>query len=180
MRQAPTDHERLLAVYLEDHRAGAAGGLALARRILEANPDNYLSATMRELVKEIDRDRQALDDVMERLGLSPNRLKIVIAAAGEKFARLKANGRLRRYSPLSRLEEFEMLSAGILSKSSLWRCCELSLAERPEVADVDFAALREGSERQRAKLEVHRARIVDDAFGHPPGGYRHAVVVDKR
>jgi hypothetical protein len=178
MRQTSTGRERLLAVYLEDHRAGAAAGAGMARRMLEANPDNYLTSTMRELTKEIDRDRRLLDDVMERLGLSPNRLKITMGAAGEWIARLKANGRLQRYSPLSRLEEFEMLSAGLMTKASLWRCCELALAERTEVADVDFAGLREGAERQRAKLEAHRARIVDDAFGL--GGYRHAGVVEKR
>ncbi len=176
MRQTSADRERFLGVYLEDHRAGAAGGAALARRMLEANPDNYLTATMRELTEEIERDRVLLDDVMERLGISPSRLKIVMAAAGEKIARLKVNGHLLRYSPLSRLEEFEMLSAGIMSKASLWRCCELAVAGRPEIADVDFVALRRSAEDQRARLEAHRARIVEDAFGSAPGGYGHTGV----
>ena len=180
MRQTSADRERLLGVYLEDHRAGAAGGAALARRMLEANPDNYLTATMRELTEEIERDRRLLHDVMDRLGISPNRLKIVMAAAGEKVARLKANGHLRHYSSLSRLEEFEMLSAGIMSKASLWRCCELAVAGRTEIADVDFGALRQSAERQLAMLESHRARIVEDAFGSAHGGYGHVGVAEQR
>jgi hypothetical protein len=63
------------------------------------------------------------------------------------------------------LEEFEMLAAGIMSKASLWRNCELTLPEHPEVGDIDFGILRQQAERQQAKLESHRERIVADAFG---------------
>ena len=66
MPQTSTDHERLLRLYLDDHRAGAAGGVALARRMLEENPDNYLTATLRELTDEINADREVLDDVIGR------------------------------------------------------------------------------------------------------------------
>ena len=179
MRLTPADRERLLRVYLDDHRAGAAGGVALARRMLEANQDNFLTATMREVSDEIERDRQLLDDVIERLGYSPNRLKIVMGAAGAWIARLKANGYVSRYSPLSRLEEFEMLTAGIMSKASLWRCCELALAGRSEVTDVDFDALRRSAEDQRARLEAYRPRIVEDAFGLASGGYGHTGVAEQ-
>ncbi len=180
MPQTSSDRDRLLRVYLDDHRAGAAGGVALARRMLEKNPDNYLTATMRELTGEIQRDREVLDDVIARLGHSPNRVKMVMGVAGAWMGRLKANGYVHRYSPLSRLEEFEMLSAGIMSKASLWRCCEQSLAGRPEVAGVDFEALCQRAESQRAKLESHRERIVDDAFGTArTGGYRHVGVVEQ-
>jgi hypothetical protein len=180
MRQTSSDRDRLLGIYLDDHRAGAAGGVALARRMLEANPHNCLTSTLRELTDEIDEDRARLDDVIRRLGHTPNRLKIIMSAVGEKFARLKPNGRFGHYSPLSRLEEFEMLSSGIMAKESLWQCCELTLTGRPEVADVDFVALRERAAGQRARLESHRARIVDDAFGLASGGYRDVGVAEQR
>ena len=64
MPQTSTDRDRLLRIYLDDHRAGAAGGVALARRMLEKNPDNYLTSTLRELTDEIDGDRDVLDDVI--------------------------------------------------------------------------------------------------------------------
>ena len=50
-----------------------------------------------------------------------------LAVAGEWLARLKLNGRLRGYSPVSRLEEFEMLTAGIVTKASLWRTLRIVL-----------------------------------------------------
>ncbi len=169
MPQTSTDRERLLRLYLDDHRAGAAGGVALARRMLEENPDNYLTATLRELTDEIQRDREVLDDVIARLGHSPNRVKMVMGAAGAWMARLKANGYIRKYSPLSRLEEFEMLSAGIMSKASLWQNCELSIAGRPELAGVDFErVVPTGGESARAAREpprTHRGRRVRDGGG---------------
>jgi hypothetical protein len=121
-----------------------------------------------------------LDDVIRRLGRTPNRLKILMSVAGERFGRLKANGRFVRYSPLSRLEEFEMLTAGIMAKASLWHCCELSLAGHPKLAGIDFDALRQRAMSQQARLESHRVPIVDDAFGSAPGGYREAGVADQR
>jgi hypothetical protein len=181
MPQTTADRERLLRLYLDDHRAGAAGGVALARRMLKENPDNFLTATMRELTDEIQRDREVLDDIIARLGHSPNRVKMAMGAAGAWMARLKANGYIRKYSPLSRLEEFEMLSAGIMSKASLWQNCELCLAGRPELAGVDFNELVQRAESQRAKLEAHRARIVDDAFGSSmSGGYRRVGAAEQR
>ena len=108
-------------------------------------------------------------------------LNMSSATAGAWMARLKANGYIRRYSPLSRLEEFEMLSAGIMSKASLWQNCELSIAGRPELAGVDFNALRQNAESQHEKLESHRARVVDDAFvTSAAGGYRQMGVAEQR
>ena len=73
--------------------------------------------------------------------------------AGEKVGRLKPNGQIRGYSPLSRFLELETLSVGISGKLALWR----SLQQLPEVAErlpgIDLAELVERAERQRAELE---------------------------
>ncbi len=161
---APGEEERLLRVYLEDHRAGASAGHSLAQRMLQNNEDNYLTETLRTLEREIGEDKQTLEQVASRLGLVMRQWKMILGSVGESVARLKANGRLRQYSPLSRLEEFEMLVAGITTKESLWKTCERALARRPEVADIDFAELARRAERQVAALENHRQRIVEDAF----------------
>ena len=90
---------------------------------------------------------------------------MVLGSVGETVARLKANGRLRQYSPLSRLEEFEMLVSGITTKESLWKNVRASTGDRrPRLKGIDFAELARRADRQDAALESHRQRIVEDAF----------------
>ena len=155
-----------LGIYLRDHRAGAAGGLSLARRFLDENQHNSLTSTLEELTRQIDEDRRTLDDVTSRLGFEPSRLKMGLAVTGEWLGRLKLNGRLRGYAPVSRLEEFEMLMAGIVTKASLWRTLALTLAGDNRTSEFDFEELTRRAEKQVLMLEQHRTDIVHDVF--PP------------
>lgn len=125
-----SDSRDLLAVYLRDHRAGAAAGLALARRSQRSNDGTPLGDLLAVLETEIGEDRLALEDIMRRLDVSPSPVKNALGRAAELAGRLKANGRIVRYSPLSRVLELEGLAAGIATKRNLWR----SLLA---VADVD-------------------------------------------
>jgi hypothetical protein len=90
-------------------------------------------------------DRRALLALIEK----PSLAKAGLAWAAEKVGRLKPNGHLTSYSPLSRLVELEGLKAGIEAKRSLW----LALGEAG-VADV--AALVARADEQLARLEPHR------------------------
>ena len=109
---------------------------------------------------------------MHRLGHEPTRLEMALAVAGEWLGRLKLNGRLRGYSPVSRLEEFEMLSAGILTKASLWRTLRIVLDGEDRAAGTDFDRLVERAESQLLMLEEHREQIAHEVFpadvGPPP------------
>jgi len=88
---------------------------------------------------------------MEELGIGRDRLKASAACAAEKLGRLKPNGQLRGYSPLSRVVELEGLYLGISGKSRLWKALESTAAER--VPELDFAQLGERADRQRAEVE---------------------------
>ena len=61
----------------------------------------------------------AAQDLVERLGeggglgIAVDRFKVTGAWAAEKIGRLKLNGRLREYSPLSRFVELDFLAMGI-------------------------------------------------------------------
>src|ERR1700754_4709211 len=96
---------RLLAIYLNDHLAGSTGGAALARRARDNDPDGSSGTTLAKVCAEIEADRETLLEVMEELGVNRDPIKPVIAWFGEKLGRLKPNGRVRGYSPLSRLVE---------------------------------------------------------------------------
>src|SRR4051794_41215440 len=112
---------RLIAIYLNDHLAGATGGLELARRALGANRGSDFEAPLERLATEIAEDRAALADVMTRLGVARDPLKVWAGWAAEKWGRLKLNGRISGYSPLSRVLELEVLALGVEGKRTMWR-----------------------------------------------------------
>ena len=144
----------LLAIYLNDHLAGSTVGLELARRARGANENSELGDFLAELVAEIEADRAVLQDVMTAVGAGRDRIKVAGAWVGEKAGRLKLNGSLLGYSPLSRLVELEGLALGVTGKLALWRL--LRALEDPRLTSFDFDVLVARAERQRDGLEQHR------------------------
>ena len=150
------DRDRLGGIYLQDHLAGSVVALELIQRSARSNEANELGSFLTSLHEEIRADQKTLLDVMGALGVEPSRVKNGAAWAAEKVGRLKLNGRLVRYSPLSRVHELEALEAGIVGKRSLWT--NLEALEDPRLAGVDLARLVERAEAQRARVEEWRRR----------------------
>jgi len=150
-------NDKYLHIYLADHHAGSIAGVELARRCAGSNKDNdighFLTTT---LVPAIEEDRETLSRVMERVGASENRLKDAMFWAGEKFGRLKLNGELTTYSPLSRLIELEGLTSGVSGKLSLWQCLREMRDPRLEPIDLDELITR--AEEQLKGLELQRRK----------------------
>jgi hypothetical protein len=105
------------------------------------------------LLPQLEADATTLDDVARVLGVRGDPFKIGAARAGEMLGRLKFNGQLRGYSPLSRVLELEGLMAGIEAKRQLWKA--LKAAHRPELADFDFTTLATQAGEQRDHLKAH-------------------------
>jgi hypothetical protein len=153
--------QKLLAVYLNDHLAGSVLGSELMRRVARENRGSPLGAFLEQLLEDVLRDKQTLESVLEATAVRRSPIKPRVAWALEKVGRLKLNGRIREYSPLSRLLELEGLTAGIAAKRSLWQA--LGLAADPRLAEFDFDALRLRAEAQLEEMEPHRqeaARLV--------------------
>ncbi|WP_434443558.1 hypothetical protein [Lentzea sp. E54] len=83
------------------------------------------------------------------------------------MARLKLNGALRTYSPLSRFLELEILTMGIDGKKQLWETLRDLAGLAARLPDVDFDELIERAERQRAELEPFRMRAGTKALAAP-------------
>jgi hypothetical protein len=146
------DSDRLLAIYLNDHLAGAALGVELARRLRSSNRgDSEMGEPLARICAEIEADRETLTRLMDRLNVGRNPVKPVLAMAAERLGRLKLNGRLRGYSPLSRVLELEVLAAGIGGKMQLWNALEQSFGE--SLDGFDFHALAERADRQGQQVE---------------------------
>jgi hypothetical protein len=144
----------LLAIYLNDHLAAATAAGRLARRALGANRDNEFGRALEPLAREIEEDQETLREVMRRLDVGVDRLKSAAATGGELAGRLKLNGRLLSYSPLSRLVEFEALALGVEGKRGLWKA--LGVIGEPRLDGVDFGELEERALRHRRVIERQR------------------------
>lgn len=147
----------LLAIYLNDHLAGATLGVELARRLRASNQgEPEFGPALAELCAEIEADRETLKGVMDQLEVGQSKLKPLAAIVGERLGRLKLNGRLWGYSPLSRLDELELLQIGVAGKRRLWRALERTYAD--DLRRFDFAALAERATEQLRRLETLHLR----------------------
>jgi hypothetical protein len=154
LSRSEQESRQLLRIYVNDHRAGAVAGTALARRMLESNQGTALGETMRDLVPKIESDAELLENLAHRFGLRVNPLKKAMAAVAERAGRLKFNGRLRSYSPLSQLVEIEVMLAGISTKRLLWS--SLSTVETlRDVDGIDLSELAESASQQWRALVAH-------------------------
>jgi hypothetical protein len=157
--------EPYLAIYMNDQLALGVLWREIARRSQRANEGTELGAALERVATGIAEDVETFEGLMDRLQIPRSPAKPLLAVVGERFGRLKLNGRLRGYSPLSRFEELDFLVMGIDGKVVLWANLRdlAGLGER--LPDVDFGALIERARRQRALLEPFHGEAGRDALG---------------
>jgi hypothetical protein len=157
-------NRKLLGIYLNDHLAGAQGGRDLAARAHGANKGTEYGGFLEGLLREIEEDKAALEDLMDQLEIGVDRLKVAAAWAAEKAGRLKLNGSLTAYSPLSRVVELEGLSLGVSGKQSMWTNLGEVAEQDPVLAAFDLQLYVERAQRQLDGLAEHRRRAAREAL----------------
>jgi hypothetical protein len=158
---------KLLGTYLNDHLAGSTVGLELAKRARGSNEGSEYGEVLERIATEIAEDREALQKLMDAFEIKRDRPKMLGAWTAEKFGRLKPNGRLLSYSPLSRLIELEMLALGITGKLSLWEALSQVAGEDSRLDPAELTRLSERAERQRAEVWKLRQRAAHEALARP-------------
>src|ERR1700761_1346288 len=147
---------RVLGIYLNDHLAGATAGTELARRVAASHQGQGEADALQRIAAEITEDRASLLQIMAALGIPVRTYKVSAAWIGEKAGRLKFNGYLLGRSPLSSLEELEILRLGVEGKAAGWRTLRV-LADtdaRLDAGDIDELIAR--ARRQGDVLEELR------------------------
>jgi hypothetical protein len=155
---------KLLGTYLNDHLAGSIVGGELARRITRQNSDNEYGRQTAEIAEQIEQDKRELRRIMTRLDVRQKRLRLGLAWAVEKVTRLKPNGRLVGYSPLSRVLELEGLVMGITGKLELWRTLDQIEGAYPALDEAQVRELIGRAESQRDRVENMRLNAVSEAL----------------
>jgi hypothetical protein len=155
MKPAGSD---LLGIYLNDHLAGATLGAELARRMARSHRGREDSGPLNRLAAEIAQDRSALITIMAALGITVRTYKVGAAWIGEKAGRLKFNGRLLARSPLSDLEELEILRLGVEGKAAGWRTLRVRADTDARLDAGHLDELISRASRQVEELEELRVR----------------------
>jgi hypothetical protein len=157
--------QELLGIYLNDHLVGATSGTELARRVASSGQEVADGELLRRLADDIGSDRQDLLDIMAALQIPVRWYKVGAAWIAEKAGRVKLNGRLFTRSPLSSLEELELLRLGVEGKAAGWRTLrELARSDRrldPARLDELIARARD----QAGLLEELRVQAAASLIG---------------
>jgi hypothetical protein len=148
--------------YLNDHRAGASAGTALVRRIWRSNRRTEWGPIIENVAKSIEQDLVVLDEIRAAAGVSGGDLKRAAALLAERASRLKLNGHLLTYSPLSRVLELETLMSAVRGKQGLWVTMRSAAPSHPEWSEFDFATLeKSGSEQLETLRRVHEWAVAE-------------------
>jgi hypothetical protein len=150
--------EKLLRIYLNDHLTTASAGAALARRALRSNRGSELGIFLATLASDLEEDLVNVEAVMRERSLKPSAFKRSLGTVGERLGRLKLNGRIVSYSPLSRLAELEGLGLLVAHNAFMWRSLEAIGVERA-------TALAERAEGHVEALRPHRRDAARLALG---------------
>jgi hypothetical protein len=122
-------------------------------------------SALQRLAAEVAQDRAALQDIMDALGIPVRAYKVYAAWIGEKAARLKLNGHLVARSPLSGLEELEILRLGVEGKAAGWRTLRVLAGTDKRLDPGRLDELIARARSQADLLEELRVRAAGQVIG---------------
>ncbi len=149
--------DRFLGIYLNDQLAAGVLWREVARRSQRGNRDTELGAAVGRVADAIAEDVATFEQIMDRLDIARSKVKPLLAVGAERFGRLKPNGSVTSYSPLSRFVELDFLAMGIEGKRLLWENLRDFAGLSSRLPDVNFDELIDRARRQREELEPFRA-----------------------
>jgi hypothetical protein len=151
-----------LGTYLADHLAGAMHAIEVLKNIRSQYGEQPLGQFARNILKEVEADRDTLQELAERVGSGSSTVKETAAWVAEKFSRLKlshdpANG-------IGTFEALEFLVLGIHGKLVLWRALASVSSDDSRLQGMGYQRLIARAESQYASVEEHRLSVARSAL----------------
>lgn len=151
---SPAPGESLLATYLNDHLAGATGGLDLFRWVAGAHRGTPAGDVLAQLAREVEQERAVLLEVMRAVDARVRHAKVLGGWLAEKVLRFTVHGGFLPRSPLSTVLELESLHLAVLGKRAAWQLLR-ALAEHDDRLDA-------GMLEDLARRAEEQAAVLDD------------------
>lgn len=158
---------KALGIYLDDHSALMQGELELIARCRRSQQPGPLREFLEQLEREVIAQQTVVKDVKTRIGSRSTwegQIKSGAAWFAEKVGRLKLNGSLFNYSPLSRVVELESLSVAAGERIGMWNTFDALADADPRLDGITFAFFQKQSEDHLATLASYRRAAAMDAF----------------
>jgi hypothetical protein len=146
-----------LALYLNDHLAGARFAIELLERLRDSDGNQPVGDVAAQLLPQIEHDRKALQKLADELGTGGSPVKEAASWLAEKASRLKL--RLMSDADLGALEAVEMLSLGVLGKLKLWKALSAIKDSHIPLQHLDFGTLIARAQSQHDELEKCRLQL---------------------
>jgi hypothetical protein len=162
-------------VYLNDHLAGATLGANLAGQIAGHADGAPLADAMTALQAEIAQDRETLVDLMDRMGVSRNPVKLATSRLAEAASRVKFSGRASGEQDHGIFMALETMTLGVQGKGSMWRVLREVRDDHRSLAAVDLDTLIARAEHQYERLEHERLAAGRRALSTPTAAEARAA-----
>lgn len=153
-----------LAVYLKDHHAGSEAALEILDH-LEASHEGEAGPLARRLRPEFLSEREALVELLARLGDSVSLPRRIAGWLSEKGAELKLKADDFSEGPLHLLEAVELLGLGVHGKRGLWVALVANAERNQALGGVDYVRLIQQADAQRESIEVVRLKAASEVIG---------------
>jgi hypothetical protein len=131
-----------------------------------SNEGTDLGDFLERIGPELEADREGIERAMELLGVRRDPFKRGFGWSAEKLGRLKLNGQLTGYSPLSRLVELEGMNAIVNGNLAAWQSLQMTVGD--ELAELGLPDRIKRCESQRAELERFRMEAAREALAEEP------------
>jgi len=153
-----------LAIYLNDHLAGATGALELLSHLEKTSTDTAVGAALTQLHAEIEGDRQMLEQLMEQLKIDVSISRKVSGWLGEKLAYAKLQLDDTSSGSMRLFEGLEALGLGIQGKRGLWQALAVASEFESELRHVQYDHLIQQAEDQHRRVEVLRLNAAKEVL----------------
>lgn len=157
-----------LALYLNDHLAGAVAGLNMMDALATQTEGAPLAPRLRALADEVREDQQLVRETLDRLEAGERRLTQAAAWVTEKVSegRLALTG--RNHPALALFEGLESIALGLQGKLALFRVLADLQPHDARLAGLPFGARTVRTAAQHAMIEEERLAAAREAFGSAP------------
>jgi hypothetical protein len=149
----PNDH---LAVYLNDHLAGAVAAIELLEHVEKTQAGTPVARALSELRADIEADRVTLESFMKGLHVTESAPRKATAWLAERLAWFKLRLDDSGDGVFRLFESLEAVSLGIEGKLGLWRTLAALAPSTPEANGLDYATLMLRATDQRERAEALR------------------------